>query len=321
MVATSRQPLNAPGEHLLPLTPLPADTPDDDAVTLFTQRARAIVPEFRLTRANEAVVTALCRRLDGIPLALELAAGRLRALSVEQLTERLDDRFRLLTGGSPAALPRHQTLRTTIGWSHELCSPQERLLWARLSVFAGSFDLDAVEYVCAGRGLLQPDVLEVLSELVAKSVVLREHTPEPGRGDGGDGGYRLLDTVREYGGHWLRASGEERSLRRLHRDWYLGLAGWGEVEWFSPRQAPTSARTHRAHANLRAALDFCLSEPGEEQLALHLAATLWYYWVGCGHLGEGGTGWSWRWRSPPSRPRPGPRRSGWPAMCAPSRVI
>jgi len=287
VLATSRQPLNAPGEHLLPLTPLPADSPEADAVTLFTRRARAVVPGFRLTPGNEAVVTALCRRLDGIPLALELAAGRLRALSVEQITERLDDRFRLLTGGSRSPVPRHQTLRTTIGWSHELCSPQERLLWARVSVFAGSFDLDAAEYICSGRGLRQEEVLDVMSDLVAKSIVVREHAPAADGGGGEAGGYRLLDTVREYGAHWLRASGEERTLRRLHRDWYVGLASWGEIEWFSPRQVPISLRTHRAHANLRAALDFCLGEPGEEQLALHLAGTLWYYWVGCGHLGEG----------------------------------
>jgi len=287
VLATSRQPLNTPGEHLLPLTPLPADGPQADAVTLFTRRARAVVPGFRLSPGNAGQVTALCRRLDGIPLALELAAGRLRALSVEQITERLDDRFRLLTGGSRTAVPRHQTLRTAIGWSHELCSPQERLLWARISVFAGSFDLDAAEYVCSGRGLPQEEVVELLSELVAKSVVLREQAgPQPPGVDQADG-YRLLDTVREYGAHWLRASGEERTLRRLHRDWYLGLASWGELEWFSPRQVPTSVRTQRAHANLRAALDFSLSEPGEEQLALHLAGTLWYYWVGCGHLGEG----------------------------------
>ncbi|QMU69215.1 regulator [Streptacidiphilus sp. P02-A3a] len=287
VLATSRQPLNAPGEHLLPVTPLPADSPEADAVTLFTRRARAVVPGFRLTPGNEAVVTALCRQLDGIPLALELAAGRLRALSVEQITERLDDRFRLLTGGSRSIGARHQTLRTTIGWSHELCSPQERLLWARISVFAGSFDLDAAEYICSGRGLRHEEVLDVMSDLVAKSIVVREQPSSAGEAAGEPGGYRLLDTVREYGAHWLRASGEERTLRRLHRDWYVGLASWGEIEWFSPRQVPTSLRTHRAHANLRAALDFCLGEPGEEQLALHLAGTLWYYWVGCGHLGEG----------------------------------
>ncbi|QMU76413.1 regulator [Streptacidiphilus sp. PB12-B1b] len=296
VLATSRQPLDAAGEHLLPLLPLPADHPGADAVTLFVRRARAVVPRFRMTPANQDAVTALCLRLDGIPLALELAAGRLRALSVEQISERLDDRFRLLTGGSRSAVPRHRTLRTAIGWSHELCSPQERLLWARLSVFAGSFDLDAAEYVCSGRGLQADEVMPVLADLVAKSVVLREQAPADGAGggigtagreEGYDGGYRLLDTLREYGAGWLHASGEEQRLRRLHRDWYVGLAAWGEIEWFSPRQALTSGRTHRAHANLRAAMDFCLGEPGEEQLALHLAGSLWYYWVGCGHLGEG----------------------------------
>jgi len=281
VLATSRQPLDAPGEHLLPLSPLSAHGPDADAVTLFTQRAAAVLPGFRLTPDAEGPVTALCRRLDGIPLALELAAGRLRALSVEQLTERLDDRFRLLTGGSRSALPRHQTLRTAIGWSHELCSPQERLLWARVSVFAGNFDLDAAEYICSGRGLAADDILELLSELVAKSIVLREESVQ------GIARYRLLDTLREYGGHWLRSSGQEGLLRRTHRDWFLGLASWGEIEWFGPRQAQTRDRTQRDHANLRAALDFCLDEPGEEQLAQVLAGTLWFYWVGCGHLGEG----------------------------------
>ena len=281
VLATSRQPLDAPGEHLLSLAPLSAHGPDADAVTLFTQRAAAVLPGFRLTPADEEAVTALCHRLDGIPLALELAAGRLRALSVEQITERLDDRFRLLTGGSRSALPRHQTLRTAIGWSHELCSAQERLLWARVSVFAGGFDLDAAEYICSGRGLRADEVLEVLSELVAKSIVLREESVD------GIARYRLLDTLREYGAQWLRAAGEEPVMRRVHRDWFLGLASWGEMEWFGPRQAQTRDRTQRDHANLRAALDFCLAEPGEEQLALVLAGTLWFYWVGCGHLGEG----------------------------------
>ncbi|WP_370098897.1 regulator [Streptacidiphilus sp. MAP12-20] len=296
VLATSRQSLEVAGEHLLQLAPLPVDGPRADAVALFAQRAAAVLPGFRVTRKNLEQVTALCRRLDGIPLALELAAGRLRVLSVEQITERLDDRFRVLTGGARTALPRHQTLRTAIGWSHELCSPQERLLWARLSVFVGAFDLEAAEYVCAGEGLAPDEVLDVLSELVAKSVVLREEGGEPDDGtggatDGGSGGatvrYRMLDTLREYGAQWLHESAAEPLLRRRHRDWYLGLATWGEVEWFSPRQLETSVRTERAHSNLRAALDYCLTEPGEEQMALLLAGTLWYFWVGCGHLGEG----------------------------------
>ncbi|MFF4648733.1 ATP-binding protein [Streptomyces sp. NPDC001380] len=305
VLATSRQELRTGGEHLLDLPPLPvrpspaggaAGGPpgggaagggtgrrDGDAVALFADRAAAVAGGFRLTPENEAAVAAVCRRVDGIPLAVELAAGRLRTLSLEQVAERLDDRFRLLTGGARTALPRHRTLRTAVGWSHELCTPQERLLWARLAVFADGFDLDAAEYVCPGGGIAAEDVLELLGELVAKSVVVREAS------DGVAGGarYRMLDTLREYGAGWLRSLGEEGVIRRRHRDWYLGLATWGEVEWFSARQAETGERTRLAHPNLRAALDFCLTQPGEEQVALHLAATLWFYWVGCGHLGEG----------------------------------
>ncbi len=286
ILATSRQPLGIGGEYLLQVPPLPTEGPEPEAVQLFVQRAAAVAPGFALTDANRQAVTALCHRLDGIPLALELAAGRLRVLGVEQITERLNDRFRVLTGGSRTALPRHQTLRTAIGWSHELCTPAERLLWARISVFAGGFDLDAAEYVCAGDGLRADEVLDLLSELVAKSIVLREEDA-PDRDPSRAARYRMLDTLREYGARWLRDAGAEPLLRRRHRDWYLGLATWGEIEWFSARQVQTSDRTHLAQANLRAALDYCLSEPGEEQIAQYLTGTLWYFWVGCGHLGEG----------------------------------
>ncbi|MER7704325.1 regulator [Kitasatospora sp. NPDC097605] len=288
VLATSRVALRTAGEHLLPLAPLPVGPaePDGppavppDAVRLFADRARAVLPSFEVTAANAGAIARLCRRLDGIPLAVELAAGRLRALSVEQIRDRLDDRFRLLTGGDPAALPRHRTLRTTVDWSHELCTVQERLLWARLSVFAGDFDLDAAEYVCTGEGVDPDELLDHLTELVATSLVLREEGPHGVR-------FRLLDTVREYGLRWLRAGGGEHRLLRRHRDWYLGMATWGEVEWFGPRQAETAERTALVHADLRAALEFSLTEPGEEQTALLMAGTLWFHWVGCGRLGEG----------------------------------
>ncbi|MFD8600308.1 ATP-binding protein [Kitasatospora sp. NPDC059646] len=283
VLATSRQSLRAAGEHLLPLAPLPvepaAGRADSEAALLFADRAAAVRPGFRLEPANRAGVARLCRRLDGLPLALELAAGRLRALSVEQLTARLDDRFQLLTGGGRSAPARHRTMRTAIGWSHELCTMQERLLWARLSVFADGFDLDAAEYVCAGPGLPVDDVLELLDALVDKSVLERL--------DGDPVRFRMLDTLREYGGHWLRAGDEGPRLLRRHRDWYLGVADWGEVEWFGPQQAETAERTRLAHPNLRAALEFSLAEPGEEQPALALAAALWYFWAGTGRLGEG----------------------------------
>ncbi|BFV55763.1 hypothetical protein KCMC57_up08670 [Kitasatospora sp. CMC57] len=283
VLATSRETLRVPGEHRLPVAPLPVSGPDGapaEAVRLFADRAAAVLPGFELTDRNLGEVTRLCRRLDGIPLAVELAAGRLRALSVEQIALRLNDRFRLLTGGDRSTPGRHQTLRTTIGWSHELCTPQERLAWARLSVFSGSFDLESAEYVCVGEGLGADELLDLLSELIGKSVLLREEGELGVR-------YRLLDTLREYGAQWLRATGEEYRLRSRHRDWYLGMASWGEIEWFGPRQQETAERTRLAHPNLRTALEFCLAEPGEEQVALLLAGTLWFYWVGSGHLGEG----------------------------------
>ncbi|MCF1600521.1 ATP-binding protein, partial [Streptomyces muensis] len=156
ILATSRHRLGLTEEHLLDVRPLPVPDPDGDltspegcpALALFADRAAAVVPGFRLTAANRGAVARLCRRLDGLPLAIELAAVRMRVLDVDRLLDRLDDRYRLLTGGSPAALPRHQTLRAAVDWSHELCTARERLTWARLSVLAGSFDLETAEAVC-----------------------------------------------------------------------------------------------------------------------------------------------------------------------------
>lgn len=276
VLAAGRRPLETEGERLLALAPLP----EAEAAALFADRAAAGLPRFSLDDGNREDVLELCRRLDGIPLAVELAAGRLRALSPAQLLSRLDDRFRLLTGARRDVPPRHQTLRTAIGWSHELCAPKERLLWARLSVFAGQFDLEAVEYVCAGDGLHADDVLGVLEELIAQSVVNREEGPAGVR-------YRMLDTVRAYGADWLEAAGEVTWLRRRHRDWYMGLATWCELEWFSPRQPEVAALVDVELPNLRVALEFCLTERGEAHLGQHLAGTLWFCWVGCGRLAEG----------------------------------
>ncbi|MEU9152094.1 AAA family ATPase [Streptomyces sp. NPDC048417] len=272
VLAVGRRPLGVAGERLFPLAPLG----EDEAVELFAERAERQGLEVR----DRAEVREVCRRLDGIPLAIELAAGRLRALSPGQLLERLDDRFRLLTGGGRDGLPRHQTLRTAIGWSHELCTPAERLLWARLSVFAGTFDLEAAEYVCGGDGLSSENVLDVLVELLAQSVVSREETATGVR-------YRMLDTVRAYGADWLAATGDAGRLRRRHRDWFMGLATWCELDWFSPRQGEVAARVEAELPNLRAALDHCLTEPDEAHLGQYLAGSLWFYWAGCGRLSEG----------------------------------
>jgi predicted ATPase len=272
VLAVGRRPLGLAGERLFPLAPLG----EDEAVELFTDRATAQ----GLRVADGPEVRELCRRLEGIPLALELAAGRLRALSPAQLLQRLDDRFRLLTGGGRDGLPRHQALRTAIGWSHELCTPDERLLWARLSVFAQTFDLEAAEYVCSGNGLAAEDVLDVLSELLAQSVVSREEAPTGPR-------YRMLDTVRAYGADWLEATGDADRLRRRHRDWYLGLATWCELDWFSPRQREVADRVEAELPNLRAALECCLTGAAEAHLGQYLAGSLWFCWVGCGRLAEG----------------------------------
>lgn len=273
VLAAGRRPLRVDGEAVLPLAPMA----DEEAVQLFGERAAAR-PE--LHPGDPAAVRELCRRLDGIPLALELAAGRLPALSVEQMMDRLDDRFRLLSHGNRGTLPRHRTMRTAIGWSHELCTPEERLLWARLSVFAGPFDLDAAEYVCGGPDLPADRVLDVLGELLAQSVVLREPGAARPR-------YRMLDTIAAYGAEWLAALGDSERLRRRHRDWYMGLATWSELGWCSPRQAEVAACTEDALPNLRAALELCLEVPGEAHLAQYMAGALWFYWVGCGRLSEG----------------------------------
>ncbi|MFB7449307.1 AAA family ATPase [Streptomyces sp. NPDC056194] len=290
VLAAGRRPLRVAGESVFPLAPMD----EADAMALLAERAaEAGAPVTGSLPASPGepdlpavpptgpeAVRELCRRLDGIPLALELAAGRLPLLTVEQMLLRLDDRFRLLADGERGVLPRHQTLRTAIGWSHELCTPEERLLWARLSVFAGPFDLEAVEYVCGSRELPPERILDHLGGLLAQSLVSREDAPA-------GPAYRLLDTVAAYGAEWLAALGDTERMRRRHRDWYMGLATWCELEWFSPRQPEVAARTDAALPNLRAALDLCLELPDDAHLAQHLAGTLWFAWVGCGRLSEG----------------------------------
>ena len=191
ILATSRQPLDASGEAVLQLFPLPVPDPSEesagqaDAVELFAQRAAAAVPGFTVTPENLADVITVCRRLDGIPLAIELATVRLRALPLRQMAERIDDRLRLLTGGRRSGTPRHQTLRAAIDWSYSLCTPTEQLLWERLSVFAGGFDIVAAEAVCAGGELATEEILPALISLVDKNVLVRERAPDPGQPEGG----------------------------------------------------------------------------------------------------------------------------------------
>lgn len=289
ILATSRRVLNADGERVLAVEPLPVPDGDDaragtaNAVVLLTMRAKEAVPGFTVTDAERAELVRLCRRLDGLPLAIELAAARLRDLPVRDLTDRLDDRFAVLgdtdsmvTDADP---PWHRALRTAIGWSHQLCTPAERLLWARLSVFAGSFDAEAARQVCADEHLPAQQIPAVLGALTEKSILIWQPT-------GGGERYRMLDTIREYGAHWLRAVGEDDTLRSRHRDHYQALAHRAEAVWMGPQQTAWYERMVTEHANLRAALEFCLAEQDGHR-ALELGGTLWFYWTSCGYAKEG----------------------------------
>ncbi|TMR21262.1 LuxR family transcriptional regulator [Nonomuraea turkmeniaca] len=289
ILATSRQALHVAGEQLLHVAPFtvpePAEASMEDvlhneAVRLFEDRARSVVPEFTVNDANVLVVARLCRRLDGIPLAIELAAARILILSAEQILQRLDDRFRLLTTGPTTAAPRQKTLRALLDWSYELCSDEEQAMWGRLSVFCGGCDLEAVEQVCSEDGIARESVPDLLAQLVGKSIVLR-------RGQGTDIRFDMLDTLCQYGRERLVASGEDKALRLRHRDWCRGLAVRAEAEWFGDHQMDWLGRLAREQGNVRAALEFCLSEPGEAWGALEIAAAMWSHRLSWSSPSEG----------------------------------
>jgi len=291
VLATSRESLNIDGEMVLPVPPLPvpeegqplsvAELAQFAAAALFAERAAQVVPGFAVTEANAAAVAGICRRLEGMPLAIELAAAQIPVLSAEQIEARLGDRLGLLTRGGRARPARQQTLRASIEWSYELCRPAERLLWARCSVFAGGFQLDAAEGICADDRLPAGDVLELLAALAAKSILTAGHSKGVAR-------YRLPETLREFGQERLHESGEDTALRRRHRDWHEQLARRANTGWLSPRLADLEARLFREHANVQAAQDFCQAEPGEAEAGLRIALHVWhlYYWS-AGHVSEG----------------------------------
>jgi non-specific serine/threonine protein kinase len=285
VLATSRQPLDVAGEHNCPIPPLPipeldaGETGGGDAVELFAQRAAAVAPGFAVTAGNRGDVIRLCRRLDGIPLAIELATVQLRSVPLRQLTGRLERRFLLLTGGRRGALPHHQTLRTATQWSYDLCSPDEQLLWARLSVFAESFDIAAVEEVCAGGALAREDILTTLVGLVDKSVVLRV--------EGDSARYRLLDTIGEFGAERLAEAAEQTALRDRHVAYFLTMASEFSRHAKDDDQLRRYRQLQREHPNIRAALGYALSLPDREREAARLAADLRAYWEISGLLREG----------------------------------
>jgi predicted ATPase/DNA-binding CsgD family transcriptional regulator len=292
ILATSRVPLSVPGETLwrIPSLSLPdaRRVPSFDyvqgfeAVRLFVERTRSVDPMFALTDDNAPTVADVCQQLDGIPLAIELAAARTRVLAVEQIAARLGDRFRLLTGGSPSALSRHQTLRATMDWSDGLLAETERILLRRLSVFAGGWTLDAAEAICCGGGVEDTDVLDLLTHLVDNSLIVVET-------QGGQMRYRLLETVRQYGQEKLRDAAEAADLRRRHRDWYLDLAELADVKLRGPEEDPWLKRLETEHDNLRAAIQWSKAEQDGAESELRLARALEWFWHLMGHWNEGRT--------------------------------
>jgi predicted ATPase/DNA-binding CsgD family transcriptional regulator len=289
VLATSREALGITGEVTWPVPSLSLpdvrrlpnieSLPQYEAARLFVERAVAVKPAFALTEQNAASVAQICYRLDGIPLALELAAARTKVLSVEQIADRLDDCFALLADGGRTAMPRQRTLHATMDWSHELLSEEERALFRRLSVFAGGFTLEAAESVCAGEELERNEVLQLLSHLVDKSLVTA-------REESGEARYHLLETVRQYGREKLSDLGEEEQLRERHAGYCLKLAEEAEPELKGARQVAWLERLEQEHDNLRAALRWLLGR-GESEKAARLGWALWLFWWIRGHFAEG----------------------------------
>jgi len=314
ILATSREPLSAPGEQVMLISPLEVPAARDvpgavlpgggpmarvprsqqrggaapaaggasvdlaaiarsEAVELFLDRARAAVPGYALTAANAGAVVRLCQKLDGIPLAIELAAVRLRSMSAQEIADRLDDRFRIL-GTARSLTGRHRTLRAAVVWSHELCTPGEQALWGRLSVFPGGFTSEAA------RAVGGSSALETLARLIEKSIV------SPAEEPGSEQRYRLLDTMREFGTELLTAH-DGADARRRHRDYFHGLAARAATESAGPEQVRWMTWVQRETDNLRAALDYTFSTPGEENAGLAMTVALRCYWLMLGAFGEG----------------------------------
>ncbi|HEX3781282.1 MAG TPA: LuxR C-terminal-related transcriptional regulator [Pseudonocardiaceae bacterium] len=288
VLATSREALGIPGEVIFPVPPLPvppegsAVAAEWDAITLFLDRARVAVPGFELTSRNQSAVFGICRGLGGIPLALELAAVRLRALSPAELFDRLADHLRLLTSGNRSALDRQRTLRGCIEWSYQLCTPAEQDLWARTSVFAGGFELDAAEAICSDPdgGLDRAAVVDGVLSLVDRSVLTRET-----RGDAT--WYWTLESLRQYGLEHLRDCGLSQLVLGRHQDYYFDLAIRSEAESVTKTQRASMDRLRREHANLRSAFEFSLGGAGRADVGLEAAGHLREHWIGIGALAEG----------------------------------
>jgi predicted ATPase/DNA-binding CsgD family transcriptional regulator len=293
ILVTSRHALALPGELVITVPPLPtpgpghaAGSPDGllhyDSVRLFVERATASWPSFEVTAGNQDALAELVRRLDGIPLAIELASVRVRSLTVEQILERLTDRFALLTRGSRAALPRQQTLQALLDWSYDLLEPRERLAWARASVFRGGFDLAALEAVACEDDLPGAVLSDVVDGLVAKSVLVREPVEI-----GGAARFHMLESLREYGAARLAETTGAAPYAERHCRWYARLAATAAGELFGPTQVDWFARLRADHDNLSAGLERMVQGPGDAVEGLQMASALQHHWVMVGRFGEG----------------------------------
>ena len=289
VLATSQEALGITGEtvHRVPSLLVP-DSPQSPmevltkcaAVQLFVERAETVQPGFSLSDENAVAVTQITRSLDGIPLAIELAAARINVLSAEQIADRLDDSFRLLTRGRRTDLPRHQTLRGAVEWSYQLLSEPERLLFNQLSVFRGGFTLEAAEEACSGDGLESYEVLDVLSQLVDKSLVVVEEGP------GREARYKLLEVLRLYGTERLAETGRTEDVRGRHAGFFMSMAERALPEMFSSQQVAYLNRQESDYDNFRAALGWAL-ESDNGEIALRIASALTYFWVAHRHVSDG----------------------------------
>jgi len=288
ILATSREALGIDGEtlYLVPTLTIPdpinatIDTLSNyEAVELFTERARSALSSFSITSENAHAIAQVCQHLDGIPLALELAAARVKLLSVEEIAVRLDDRFHLLTGGSRTALPRHQTLKALIEWSHDLLSENERMLLRRLSIFAGGWSLEAAESVCAGDDIQKSEILDLLTQLVNKSLLIAEREPDK------ETRYRMLETIRQYAREKLWQAGEGEMIRQRHLAYFVDLAERAEPNLRAFDMVMWLDRLEAELDNIRVTLEWAQENDVEAQLQLG-SALLWFWWIR-GYRNEG----------------------------------
>src|SRR5829696_3055603 len=298
ILATSREALGVEGEVRWPVPPLSVPDPErspttleelqsSESVRLFLARARNRDPSFTFTPGSARAVAEVCSKLESIPLAIELAAARVGTLSLEQISERLEGSLELLTRGGRTAAPRQQTIRETLDWSHELLSEREQKVFRRLSVFAEGWALEASEAVVSGKGIAEREVLDLLSALVEKSLVIAELAADSG---GGEVRYRLLEPVRQYALEKLEQSGELEELKRAHAEYFLGVAEEVEPQLIGPREAGWFGRLEEVLDNFRAALSWA-SECGEAELGLRLAGALGSFWFRGDTAARGADGW------------------------------